>query len=740
MIKVASLPIVPAPAVAEIGIGKFTLRPTTSIRLMGATGGLGQRIRELFGPATGFNLRESDVAKSDQISVEVAARNDIPSEGYRMRVAPTGVAIQASSQAGAFYAIQSLRQLLPTAIFAKNRVSGQGWTAQACSIEDFPRYSWRGLHLDVSRHFYPVGFVKEYIDWLATHKQNVFHWHLVDDGGWRIEIKKYPRLTQVGAWRKVTASEWDWANNEFLGKDSGQSVYGGFYSQAEVREVVKYAADRYITVVPEIEMPGHSAEVTAAYPNLSCAVTSSAMGEYLKGMKITQPSMVCAGKESVRAFFQDVLTEVLALFPSKFIHIGADEVDKTLWRQCPDCQDRMKKDNLAGPEELQSDFVQGMERWLSSHGRRLVGWDEILEGGLAQGATVMSWRGISGGIAAAKAGHDVIMSPTSHCYFDFSYESISTEKAYAFDPTPPELSTQERRFVLGGQANVWTEWLSSEEEVEGMVFPRACALFEALWSPLDRKDFTDFSERMMVHYKRLDQLGIAYHLEPPIAVQDIVPFKSGATVEFQSSPSPGAIIRYAVGGKAPNKSSPAYSGPIRVTRPTVVRAAAFGRAGAISPIVTVSVLDLRPRQFEKMAPGLRLRTIKGSFTQLPDPVEFASSPVSVVPQPGLVGLEGTDRFALLFDGVLRIETPGTYTIWLSSDDGSKVWLNDLLAIDHDGLHGATSKRIRVQLEAGDYAIRLGMFEQGGAESLDVDIEGPTMARQRLPASMLFHVP
>jgi hexosaminidase len=417
-------------------------------------------------------------------------------EGYRLEVLPETVTV-AGTKAGQFYARQTLRQL--------RQPDG---SLPGCRITDAPRFAWRGLMLDVSRHFFTVAEIKHFLDVMAAHKLNVFHWHLVDDHGWRIEIKKYPRLTEIGAWRDGIG----------FGLDPGASRnyrpdgrYGGFYTPADIRDVVAYAGDRHITVVPEIEMPGHSAAALAAYPEYSCAGTASPVpthGGIYRGV-------YCAGKEETFAFLENILAEVIALFSSPFIHIGGDEVPKDHWQQCPRCQARH-----LDPEALQSYFIQRIEEFLNAQGRRLIGWDEILEGGLAPNATVMSWRGINGGVAAATAGHDVVMTPNTHCYFD--YYQLKTgqpkaiggyvpwDKVYEFEPIAAEIPADKHRHVLGGGANLWTEYIPNYGHLQFMAWPRACALAEVLWSPRERRELTDFHARLKAHTKFLDSLGVLY--------------------------------------------------------------------------------------------------------------------------------------------------------------------------------------------------------------------------------------
>jgi hexosaminidase len=370
------------------------------------------------------------------------------------------------------------------------------------------------MHLDVCRHFFPVEFVKKMIDMLAVYKMNTFHWHLTDDQGWRIEIKKYPKLTEIGAWRDETMVGHYTENDQ---KFDG-TRYGGFYTQEQIKDVVAYAGKRFITVVPEIEMPGHAVAALSAYPEFSC--NGGPFKVYTKWG--VSDDVYCAGKEETFKFLEDILEEVVALFPGQYIHIGGDECPKTRWKVCPTCQKRMKDEGLKNELELQSYFVKRIERFVASKGKKLIGWDEILEGGLPERATVMSWRGYEGGLEAARSGHDVVMTPGSHCYFD-SYQSkdqtkeplaiggfLPLKKVYSFNPIPAELTPQEAKHILGAQANLWTEYITSEKQAEYMIFPRICAMAEILWSPKIKQDYRQFLTRLDGHLKRLQKDNINY--------------------------------------------------------------------------------------------------------------------------------------------------------------------------------------------------------------------------------------
>lgn len=515
-----ALSVIPRPARMTRGSGVFALTPGTVVVTDRATRQVGHRLADWLSPATGFRLA---VAGAPGSAARVVSLRLDPSlarlgdEGYRLSVTPGRITIRAFRPAGAFYAVQSLRQLLPPEIFREAPVAGVAWTVPSVEIEDIPRFPWRGAHLDVSRSFMPKEFVKKYIDLLALHKMNRFHWHLTDDQGWRVEIKKYPRLTSVGAWRRETLIGIQHAYADSTQWQYDKRPHGGFYTQDDIREIVAYAQARFVTIVPEIEMPGHAQAAIAAYPELG---NTGAQLEVLRRWGVN-PNIFNPEDATIR-FLQDVLTEVLTLFPGRYIHIGGDEAVKDQWQASPRAQARIRELGLKDEHELQSWFIRQMDAFLTARGRSLVGWDEILEGGLAPNATVMSWRGMEGGIAAAQAGHDVVMTPTSHTYFDY-YQSGDTaaeppaiggflplDTVYAFEPVPAALGLAAAPHVLGAQGQVWTEYLRRPKDVEYMAYPRLTALAEVVWTPRDRKDFADFLARLETHLLRLGILDVNY--------------------------------------------------------------------------------------------------------------------------------------------------------------------------------------------------------------------------------------
>lgn len=513
------LALVPLPKMVVEKNGSFKLTRSTKILFYPDNDELranAEFLSSLISEGTGFET-ESRAAKfksSDKGSIMLILEdNEMNPEEYSLLVSQQSAVIKANTATGIFYGIQTLRQLLPPEIERAGMGRNINWEIPAVEIQDEPRYPYRGMMLDVGRYFFPPEFVKRFIDLMALHKMNYFHWHLTEDQGWRIQINKYPKLTEIGAFRDESVV--GHLRDKPL-KFDGQR-YGGFYTQNEIRDVVAYAKSRHVTVIPEIEMPGHSLGALASYPELGCTG-----GPYKVATRWgVQKDVYCAGKEETFHFLEDVLTEVMDLFPSEYIHIGGDESPKDSWKKCDHCQARIKGENLKNEDELQSYFIKRIEKFLNNHGRQIIGWDEILEGGLAPEATVMSWRGTEGGIEAAKELHDVIMSPTDYLYIDY-YQAPSEdeplaiggflplEKVYSYEPTPGELNEIEARHILGAQGNLWTEYIKTADYADYMAYPRACAIAEINWTQKEAKNYNDFLKRLNLHLERLDIMGVKF--------------------------------------------------------------------------------------------------------------------------------------------------------------------------------------------------------------------------------------
>ncbi|MBP5572221.1 MAG: family 20 glycosylhydrolase [Bacteroidales bacterium] len=626
----------------------------------------------------------------------------IPAEGYTIDATGKKVIVEASTEAGLFYAKQTINQLK------------QGRRIPKVRIVDYPRFEWRGWHIDPCRHFMEVKDIKKQIDVMAQYKINTLHWHLTDDQGWRIEIKKYPRLTEVGGWR-----------TEFDG-----SVHGGFYTQDEIRDVVKYAAERHITVVPEIEMPGHSAAAIKAYPELCC--TKEKMNDFYTW---GSPDIVlCAGQDFTYEFLENVIAEVVELFPSEYIHIGGDECQKTKWKNCPVCQARIKSEGLkadsefTAEEKLQSYAVRRMEKILAKYGRKLIGWDEILEGGLSDGAAVMSWRGESGGIKAAKTNHTVVMTPSrAGMYFDHyqgdakiepvTIGNLNTlEKVYNYDPVPAALTQQGKgSYVKGVQCNNWSEYMYDEAKREYMLFPRAFALAEIAWTQLENKNFSDFLVRMDEACKRLDKAGVVYHIplpEQPGGSCDKLAFIGETAVEFTTS-RPMKMV-YTLDGSEPTIDSKEYTEPLKFTESGLIKIACVTNYGKLGPVRTITVTKQQPLKATP-APeawkGLVAQRADGRFTsrnQLTD--ELGWKPVKVDGLKGLGALEKFDKnmpdslkfYATKAEGWISVPKTGVYRF---SSDIDLVVIDGQTVIDNDGEVKRYSRRdCEIALEKGLHKI------------------------------------
>jgi hexosaminidase len=724
--------IIPRPAKLEVGAGSFQIGPKTSIVFDSRSSDVPEVAEYLaarLGPPTGFSLAVRSAVGNVPEDAILLRTGDVLSklgaEGYQLSVSKKGIKIEAASPAGLFYGVQTLLQLLPAEVEGPGKAEGVPWKVPFVKIEDRPRFVWRGAHLDVGRHFFPKEFVKKYIDLLAKYKMNTFHWHLTEDQGWRIEIPKYPRLTEVGAWRRESLHD--------------GIPHGGFYTQDDIREVVAYAKKRFITIVPEIEMPGHSLAALAAYPELSC---SGGPFEVCTEWGVFN-DVYCPGNEKTFEFLEDVLTEVIGLFPGEFIHVGGDEVPKVRWQNCVKCQARIKAEGLKGEDELQSYFIKRIEAFLSAKGKRLIGWDEILEGGLAPNATVMSWRGIEGGIEAAKSGHDVVMSPTSHCYFDY-YQGLFDEpwaiggflpidKVYAYEPLPAELPAEQAKHILGAQANVWTEYLSESSQVEYMLLPRLLALSEVVWSPKDLRGFADFSRRIIPHYDRLAEAALNFRLPPPdgLGGKKLI---SGPTQVPIYPPFPGAEVRFSTDGTDPTGASPLLTGaPLEIKDSAAVKARTVLRGGRMSRVISTSFSRIDPERN-----GLDYAYYEGSWLRLPNlegltPLKTGHVfDISFEPAG-----QREDNFALLFKGFLEIKTPGDYWFSMVVDDGALLVIDGKEVVRHDGLFWILEPGGKIHLEAGRHPVQIAYFQKSGDRRLDIFCEGPGLEKRLLFPHWLF---
>lgn len=598
--------IIPAPVSVQKNTGSFILDKTTLLISGRPENAKAVDLLHAFIVSKGgFALREAKTVEPGHRAVVISSdgADQLPEEGYKISISKDRLLITGKG-AGLFYGVQSVMQLLPDKKEDKIMV-------QNGEINDYPRFKYRGLHLDVSRHMYPVSFIKKYIDLMAQSKLNNFHWHLTDDQGWRIEIKKYPKLTSIGGSRNGTII----GHHPGVGTDD--QVYKGYYTQDEIKDVVAYAAARYINVIPEIEMPGHASAAIAAYPQLSCFPDrdtfidpTTPWAGTRKGKQVQQTfgvfKDVFAPTEYTFKFLEDVLDEVITLFPSKYIHVGGDECPKDYWKESSFCQELIRKNNLKDEHGLQSYFIQRIEKYLNTKGRSIIGWDEILEGGLAPNATVMSWRGVEGGIASAQQKHDVIMTPaTNGLYFDHQQSDSPDEplsigglapytKVYNYEPVPEVLTPDQRKYITGVQANLWTEYIERPAKVEYLILPRIYALSEIAWSPASRKNLKNFSEeRLPLHLARLDQKDTNFWVPSPIGQEEKVLNGDRFNIELKA-PVAGAKIYYTLDGSRPSVSTSVYSEPIKINVPKgqkrVLKTLVVTKSGKTS-VVTQTILN-----------------------------------------------------------------------------------------------------------------------------------------------------
>jgi hexosaminidase len=676
-----------------------------------------------------INPSSSDYKQSKSIIFKLSNSRELSSpEGYKLDISEDQILVQANNPEGIFYGIQSIMQLLPPEVYSRQKRILSGPIKLPClKITDEPRFKYRGMHLDVCRHFFPVSFVKRYIDYLAYHKLNTFHFHLTEDQGWRIEIKKYPKLTQVGSIRKETVIG---KTNKYDGKP-----YGGYYTQDEIREIVEYAQKQHITVIPEIEMPGHSIAALAAYPQYSC---TGGPFEVRTRWGISK-DIYCAGNDSTFIFLENILKEVMQLFPSRYIHIGGDEAPKERWEECPKCQQRIEEEDLANEDELQSYFIRRIEKFLNEHGRQIIGWDEILEGGLAPGATVMSWRGMQGGIKTARQGHDAIMVPSSHLYFD-GYQGdpeieplaigywAPLEKVYNFDPVPNQLNAQEKKHIIGVQANLWTEYISTEGYAEYMLMPRISALSEIGWSQEAQRSWYDFSHRIQKQYQRYMAMEANFRIPVP-DIDKLIVLEEPGKIELEAPITIGTI-HYTTDNTRPKLSSSVYNEPINIDQNTLLKSAVFLPNGRSSSIVKTTIL-LKNNAPEDMDFGLKYNYFEDNFESF---IEIENKAPDFTGSTYALDISKlkrrADNFTIQFTGYLDIKNPGRYTFYLTSDDGSQLILDEEI-VTETPTYITNPVNGSIYLEKGRHKLVINYEDIGGAENLELEYSAPGMTRREI---------
>lgn len=669
-------------------------------------------------------------------------------EAYKINVTSKKITITGSEE-GLFYAVQSLLQLLP------NQPKNQEIKLPCVTIEDEPRYTYRGLHLDVCRHFFTVDVIKDFIAQMSYYKLNNFHWHLTDDQGWRIEIKKYPKLTEVGSKRAQTL-----VGNKFerFPYFFDANPYGGFYTQEEIKDVVKFAEEHYVNIIPEIEMPGHATAAVTAYPNLSCFPDRQyKVVEYWGVFE----DIFCAGKEETFTFLEDVLTEVMALFPSKYIHIGGDECPKARWKECPNCQKKIKELGIKDEHELQTYLTTRIEKFLNANGRQILGWDEMLEGGLAPNAAVMSWRGESGGISAAKQKHFVIMNPEQFLYLDYNQgyspqepltvgRLVTVEKIYNYNPTPVDsLTIDEQKYILGVQSNLWSEYLTSPAKLNYQIYPRVFALAEIAWTKSQNKNYNSFVlNRMPHHLEKLESQKRLYKVPVPFGAEETALITSKYILDLKPTIKNGQIF-YTIDGYNPDETAALYEKPVTINIPKgeyrtikTVQISPSGRKSSINKII-VKNPDLKAAlAIKPTKQGLKFDYYTGKLFQQVQDLEIAK-PINSGIFEGKISSEKwktkLERYiGLKFNGYIYIPETGNYTLSTLSDDGSKLFIDDELIVDNDGIHWLNESYGAVKLEKGFHKINISYFDQIGGTTLNCFIQQEGKEKQEISASQLFY--
>ncbi|MBJ6142278.1 family 20 glycosylhydrolase [Hymenobacter sp. BT559] len=738
-----AFPLIPYPTSLVPASGSFAI--TGATRLVLPAGGKfvqeAQQLQHLLANGLGKPLPAAKLATAGSIALVYDPAITAP-EGYRLTVTPQRVTLAAKEPAGMFRAVQTVRQLLPPTIEKPGKTASL--RLPAVQIQDQPAYSWRGMHLDVSRHFFSVEYLKKYLDLLALYKFNKLHLHLTDDQGWRIEIKKYPELTTLGAWRtlnnqdsaciKKSKDNPDFAlDPKHLRQRKGRTEYGGFYTQQQLKDIIAFAAARHIEIIPEIDMPGHMMAALRAYPALSCTGTAT------WGKEFSVP--LCPCNEGTYEFAQNVLSEVAALFPSRYVHIGADEVEKTTWAQAGACTELMQKEGIKDVNGLQSYFVRRIERFLQSKGKKMIGWDEVLDGGVDASATVMYWRTWvpDAPLRAARNGNQVVMTPNNPLYFDYLPDKNSLAQVYQLQPTPPALmGTDAAKAILGAQANLWTEQVPTENRADYMVLPRMTALAEVVWT--NKPNFAAYQQRLKAHYPRLGQLGAHYRVPDLGGFVEESVFTTSTTLAVQK-PLNNLTLRYTTDGSNPTATSPMLAKPLPISQPATIKLAAYTPEGLKGDTYTINYKqqnNAEPARNQSTTAGLTATYFTGYFPKSAAMQQATAKGSAVVNAVAVPKQAETDKFGVQFRGYLDVPTTGIYTFYLTCDDGGILRIADRMVVDNGGLHSAIEKSGQVALAQGLQPFALDFVEGGGGYSLLLKYSLNGSTPQPVPASWLRH--
>lgn len=688
-------------------------------------------------------------SKKSNLKIEFDTNEKLDSkEAYKIEISKNKIAVSGQEE-GLFYAVQTLLQFLP------NDSSKKEIKLPCVIVRDQPRYGYRGLHLDVCRHFFSVDVIKDFIAQMSSYKLNTFHWHLTDDQGWRIEIKKYPKLTEIGSKRAQTLVGNKFERSPFF---FDGNPYGGFYTQEEIKDVVKFAEEHYVTIIPEIEMPGHASAAVTAYPNLACFTD--------RNYKVVESwgvfeDVFCAGKDETFTFLEDVLKEVMTLFPSNYIHVGGDECPKTRWKACPNCQKRIKDLGLKDEHELQSYFIKRIEKFLNANGRQIYGWDEILEGGLAPNAAVMSWRGESGGIHAAKLKHPVVMTPEGTVYFDYNQGyspnepltvgRLSTlEKVYNYNPTPVDsLSVEEQKYIIGVQANLWSEYLTNEAKLNYMLYPRIFALAEIAWTEPQNKNYDHFIQNQLsYHLEKLEKQKRLYKIPTLFGADETALIAEKYILNLKPTIKNGKIF-YTIDGYNPDETANLYQNPVKINIPKgefrIIKTIQISESGKRSSVNKIMVRNPDVKQALNIQPkknGLKYDYFTGKSFQQTQDLELVK-PVNSGILEGKISAEKwktkLERYiGLKFSGYIFIPETGNYTFSTLSDDGSTLFIDDELIVDNDKIHWANEAYGAVKLEKGLHKINISYFDLTGGTILNAFIQLEGKEKEEIKASDLFY--
>ncbi|PNS08708.1 family 20 glycosylhydrolase [Solilutibacter silvestris] len=736
--------LIPMPASLTMDAGNFHPGKTLHVSVEGR---LGDRraitalasdvLREAWHRPVG---RATTHAPADLRLVLAPAAGSDP-ESYTLQVTKRGIVIRAANDAGLFYGLQTLRQIATPDSDARAGIP-------ALHIADQPRFRYRGLMLDSARHMQPLAAIKQQLDVMARYKFNTFHWHISDDQGWRLEIKRYPKLATISSMRKETL-----VGNANQGAKVRDGIpYGGYYTQAQAREIVAYARARYIEVIPEIDMPGHMVAALAAYPELAC---TPGPFEVMTTWGVAD-DILCPSEQTFQ-FVEGVLTEVMEVFPSAVIHVGGDEAPITRWKQSALAQDIIKREGLKDEHALQGWFLRRIEAFVRAHGRRIIGWDEILEGGASQTATVMSWRGMQGGIEAARLGHDVVMSPTSYVYLDYCQSrspdeprciggNLPLHKVYDFEPVPDGLSAEQAAHIIGGQGNLWTEYLKTPQTQQYMLFPRSLALAEVLWSPKGARDWNGFVQRLPAQLAELDRLHVSYRIPE---VQGLDGDRASLDPHLMlplGSLLPDARIVYTLDGSAPDAASPRYETPLQLTlgdTPVQVAARLLLPDGRLGPTQRArfsftTLHAARPAPAAALAPGLQRDYYEVGVARTDALLAATPKRSDVADAIAIPADARAEQFGLRYRGYADVPDDGIYHFVLASDDGARVYIDDALVVDRDGPQSPGTTSGDIGLARGLHTFELRYFQGGGDRELRLQVGREGQQAAAIPAAWWRH--